>query len=69
MVGLSSNRHKKQRGEAHSSVPIDENHVWHMETLAKVCHEDRDILLATEFKVVDVTDIDSQTVGSNGGRI
>ncbi len=44
-------------------VHIDQNHVWHMETLAKVCHEDSDILLATEFKVVDVTDLDSQTVG------
>lgn len=44
-------------------VHIDQNHVWHMETLAKVCHEDSDILLATEFKVIDVTDLDSQTVG------
>ena len=44
-------------------VHVDQNHVWHMETLAEVCHEDSDILLPTEFKVVDVTDLDSQTVG------
>ncbi len=45
------------------TVHIDQNHVWHMETLTKVCREDRGILLATEFKVVDVTDVDSQAVG------
>ena len=44
-------------------VHIDQNHVWHMETLAKVCGKDSDILLATEFKVIDVTDLDSQTAG------
>ncbi len=44
-------------------VHIDQNHVWHMETLAKVCRENSDILLATEFNVIDVTDIDSQTAG------
>ncbi len=37
-------------------VHIDQNHVWHMETLAKVCREDTDLLLATEFQVIDVTD-------------
>jgi protein phosphatase len=37
-------------------VHTDKNHVWHMETLAKVCREAPDLLLATSYKVVDVTD-------------
>jgi protein phosphatase len=40
-------------------VHTNQNHVWHMETLAKVCQEDVGILLATAFKVVDLTDVDS----------
>src|SRR5262249_47570879 len=35
-------------------VHTDKNHVWHMDTLAKVCREDRELLLATSYKVVDV---------------
>jgi protein phosphatase len=37
-------------------VHTDKNHVWHMDTLAKVCREDRELLLATSYKMVDVTD-------------
>lgn len=37
-------------------VHTDTGHVWHMDTLAKVCREDPDLLLATPCKVVDVTD-------------
>ncbi len=37
-------------------VHIDQNHIWHMETLANICREDTDLLLATEFKVIDLTD-------------
>ena len=44
-------------------VHVDQNHVWHMDTLAKVCKEDPDILLATDYKIVDVTDLDSQAAG------
>lgn len=44
-------------------IHIDQNHIWHMETLAKVCNEDTDLLLATEFKVVDMTDLESQQEG------
>jgi polynucleotide kinase-phosphatase len=40
-------------------VHTNQNHVWHMETLAKVCQEDVGILLATAFNVVDLTDVDS----------
>lgn len=37
-------------------VHTDKNHLWHMDTLAKVCREAPDLLLATSYKVVDVTD-------------
>ena len=37
-------------------VHTDKNHVWHMDTLAKVCREAPDLLLATSYKTVDVTD-------------
>ena len=47
------------------AVHIDRTHIWHMETLADICHQDPEILLATEFKRVDVTDLDSQADGIN----
>ncbi|MDB6068386.1 MAG: polynucleotide 3-phosphatase [Pedosphaera sp.] len=37
-------------------VHIDKHHVWHMETLAKVCAADAALLLATPFKIIEVTD-------------
>jgi protein phosphatase len=37
-------------------VHTDKDHVWHMETLAKICREDPQLLLATPFLVVDVND-------------
>ena len=37
-------------------VHTDKNHTWHMDTLAKVCREDSELLLATSHRVVDVTD-------------
>ncbi len=46
-------------GQAH----VDKNNVWHMETLATVCQRDRALLLATSFKVVDVTVEDGQKEG------
>jgi protein phosphatase len=45
-------------------VHTDKNHVWHMDTLAKVCREDRELLLATSYKVVDVTDPASLAEGA-----
>jgi len=44
-------------------VHVDRDHVWHMETLAKVCREDDGILLATPFKVLDVTDEEARAEG------
>ncbi len=37
------------------TVHVHQNHVWHMETLARICGHDPKVLLATEFKIVDVT--------------
>ncbi|MEW4452160.1 polynucleotide kinase-phosphatase [Bremerella sp. JC817] len=34
----------------------NQNHVWHMQTLAKVCKADPGLLLATQYKEVDLTD-------------
>jgi len=44
-------------------VHADRDHVWHMETLRAVCEMDPDLLLATAFRVVDVTDTDSEAEG------
>lgn len=41
-------------------VHLDRDHVWHMETLSELCRHDSDLLQATAFKVVDLTDLDSQ---------
>jgi protein phosphatase len=37
-------------------VHVDKDHVWHMTTLARLCSADAALLLATPYKVVDVTD-------------
>jgi protein phosphatase len=34
----------------------DRDHVWHMETLAAICRHDDRLLLATPYRVIDVTD-------------
>ena len=44
-------------------VHTDKDHLWHMETLAEVCRADPELLLATRYKVVDVTDPASQDEG------
>jgi protein phosphatase len=43
-----------------SGAHVDRDHVWHMETLGRVCREDPATLLATPCQVVDVTDAASQ---------
>jgi protein phosphatase len=37
-------------------VHTDKNHTWHVDTLAKVCRIDPDLMLATSYKTLDVTD-------------
>jgi protein phosphatase len=44
-------------------VHVDRDHTWHMDVLAKVCRQDPALLLATPYKVVDVTDPASQAEG------
>ncbi len=44
-------------------VHTDKDHVWHMNTLAELCDEDNGLLHKTPFKVVDLTDTESQAQG------
>ncbi len=39
-------------------VHVQQNHEWHMQTLAKVSKQDANVLLATPYRVIDVTDLD-----------
>lgn len=57
-------------------VHADKDHAWHMETLATVCRADPELLLATNHRMVDVTDPASVAEGiawwteltANGGE-
>ncbi|MFN8709924.1 MAG: polynucleotide kinase-phosphatase, partial [Planctomyces sp.] len=44
-------------------VHTHQDHVWHMETLSRICGNDPRLLRATPFKVVDVTDPVSEQSG------
>lgn len=44
-------------------VHTDRDHPWHMEILAEVCRAEPELLLATRYLVVDVTDPASQEEG------
>jgi protein phosphatase len=44
-------------------VHADKNHCWHMEQIAKICDCDPELLLATECKVVEIGNNDSQLAG------
>jgi protein phosphatase len=37
-------------------VYVDKDHRWHMDALAEICHADEQLLLATPYLVIDVTD-------------
>jgi protein phosphatase len=39
-----------------SGVHTANDHVWHMETLARICQADPELLLKTPFQVLDLTD-------------
>jgi protein phosphatase len=43
-----------------SGTHTDKDHIWHMETTARICHADPRLLLATPFQLVDLSDNDSQ---------
>lgn len=44
-------------------VHTDQNHVWHMDTLAELCDRDPALLLPTPYRRVDVTNQESQAAG------
>ena len=46
-----------------STVHTDRDHLWHMNTLAEVCRADGGVLMATAYRVVDVTDPASEAEG------
>ncbi|HSR54538.1 MAG TPA: polynucleotide kinase-phosphatase [Acidobacteriota bacterium] len=45
------------------SVHSDRTHLWHMETLARLCRSDTGLFHETDFKVVDLTSSESQAEG------
>jgi protein phosphatase len=45
-------------------VYADKNHAWHMDTLAAICRADPELLLATPYTLVDVTDPASEAAGT-----
>ena len=49
---------------AEGAVYADRNHVWHMETLRRLCEADPELLLATPFRTVDLGD-----EGSRAGAV
>ncbi len=44
-------------------VHVDQDHAWHMDALAELCRADPEVMLATPYKVVEVTDSASQSDG------
>lgn len=46
------------------AVHVGRNHVWHMQTLERLCRHEPRLLLATPFVAVDVTDPQSQARGA-----
>ncbi|MCO6042391.1 polynucleotide kinase-phosphatase [Aeoliella sp. ICT_H6.2] len=44
---------------------VQQNHHWHMQTLAKVCQQDPQVMLATPYRVVDVTDQEQVAEATN----
>jgi protein phosphatase len=44
-------------------VHADKDHIWHMETLKRICHADPNLLLATNYLVVDLADLASSAEG------
>ncbi len=47
------------------AVHTHQDHTWHMETLAKICAADPQVLLATRYKVLDITNPDDEHAGIN----
>jgi protein phosphatase len=45
-------------------VHVDRDHVWHMDALARICRADGQVLMATPYRVVDVTDPEDEAAGT-----
>jgi protein phosphatase len=45
------------------AVHTDKTHTWHMEEIAKIARTNPELLLATNYQVIDLTDIDSKNKG------
>ena len=45
-------------------VHTNKDHAWHMETMAELCRADTELLLATPYRIVDVTDPSSEAAGA-----
>jgi protein phosphatase len=45
-------------------VHSGKDQIWHMETLAGICQADSELLLATPFQVIDLTNADEQAKGT-----
>lgn len=45
-------------------VHVDKDHRWHMEMLTRICAADANLLLATPYQIVDVTDETSVAAGT-----
>ncbi len=45
------------------AVHVERDHVWHMETLARLCAADPTLLFATPFKLVTLGDEESENLG------
>src|SRR2546426_619285 len=56
-----SRRWRTSRSPPSTSWPRD--HLWHMETLAKLCGADEEILRPTSHRIIDVTDPASEQEG------
>jgi len=41
----------------------DRDHVWHMETIAAICREEDGLLIATPYRIIDVTNADEVAAG------
>jgi protein phosphatase len=44
---------------------FDRDHIWHMETLKKLCSEENGLLMATEYRIVDPADENSVREGTD----
>jgi len=45
------------------AVHLDKNHVWHMETIANICKQDKALFQITAYKVIDVNEKTSEEAG------